>query len=99
MKTTPCPMCGSTSPRGIEGGAGLCANVKGCNARRCARRQREDDQSAVRDQCHATMRGVRSIRFCTLRQGHQGMHLNGTREWAGNRAHPFAVAFRAARAS
>lgn len=34
--------------------------------------------------------GDRSIRFCTLLEGHDGLHLNGTKEWGGNERHPIA---------
>jgi hypothetical protein len=42
---------------------------RGCEARRCKWRKKEDDERATRDgvreQCHAT-RGQKSVKFCTL---------------------------------
>jgi len=95
--TAPCPICGSTSPRSMEPGTAKCSNERTCNERRCRRRQREDDQRGFREgvseQCHATI-GQRSIKFCLLRVGHGGLHLQGTVEWAGNEEHPVATVLR-----
>jgi len=96
--TEPCPFCGSTMPRAMVPGTDTCANERGCEARRCERRRREDAERSfrefgVREQCHAT-RGRKSVKFCTLRKGHHGLHLNGTLEWGGEEQHPAAARLR-----
>lgn len=95
--TAPCPFCGSTSPRGTVPGTDTCRDERGCLARRCERRKREDDErglrEGVKEQCHAT-RGRTSVKFCLLRVSHCGLHLNGTLEWSGDEEHPVAAALR-----
>ena len=95
--TAPCCTCGSTSPRAMYPESSKCANERTCNERYCRRRKREDDERAAREnvheQCRAT-HGQRSIKFCELRVGHRGLHLNGTVEWDGDLEHPLATAIR-----
>ena len=96
-KTDPCPNCGSTSPRAMLSESSKCSNERMCYARRCKRREQEDNERArregVTEQCHST-RGHYSIKFCQLRVGHRGLHLNGTVEWAGREEHPLAKSLR-----
>jgi predicted HAD superfamily Cof-like phosphohydrolase len=89
-KTDPCPNCGSTSPRAMLSESSKCSNERACYERYCERRVQQDNERAsrvgVRDQCHAT-RGQRRVKFCLLRAGHTGLHLNGTVEWADHDEH------------
>lgn len=90
----PCPVCGSANARAYNPQTGVCSRPKPCNERRCRRRIEEDDKRGVREQCHGTY-GKTSVRFCELRVGHEGPHLHGTHEWAGNFEHPIAAVLRA----
>ncbi len=95
MNTQPCPKCGSTGNRNLNPENLLCLNVGGCEQRRCQRRKDEDRKSTVVwRQCHGTS-GQRTVLFCELGQGHQGLHLHGTKEWGGNYEAPIAQALRA----
>ncbi len=92
-----CPFCGSTSPRRgtTPVGDGECSNVKGCNERRCRRRiELDKKRNPSGRQCFSTF-GLSSVRFCLMREDHEGMHLNGTQEWSGGYQHPLAAAIRA----
>ena len=98
MKTPPCPNCGSTTKKYFDTVNGTCLRRKDCEARRCRRRQYEDDKRRKGEgkslrQCFSTF-GHTSIRFCTLREGHTGLHLNGSVEWMGKESHPVANAIR-----
>jgi hypothetical protein len=76
-----------------------CINAKGCNERRCARRQAEDRlRTDTREQCYATTGSATSTRFCTLRTLHKGLHLHGTKEWSGDYEAPAAQRLRALQA-
>lgn len=89
-----CPLCGSDSPRRGTAPSGECSNLKGCNERRCARRIEASRKANPNGhQCHSTT-GHASVLFCLLREGHGGLHLNGTREWGGDYEHPVAAAIR-----
>lgn len=84
MLSAPCRTCGSTKSKQVtvtrEGEVRFyCASQKGCIARRCQRRLEEDRKRGGR-QCMAAT-GVTSIRFCLLREGHEGLHLSGVTEW------------------
>ena len=90
-----CPRCGSE--RSGKGDGGACRDEGGCRTRRC--RRRHDESSRVRrerrlSQCPSITGSVRSIRFCTMHQGHDGLHLNGATEWddSGELRDGFAVA-------
>ena len=97
MKTPACPKCGSQGNRNFNPKGLLCLNVGGCEQRRCQRRQ-DEDKKLWKDkrwvQCHGTS-GGRTVIFCTLGEGHAGLHLQGTREWGGNYEAPIAQALRA----
>jgi hypothetical protein len=98
--TAACPNCGSTSAqRLVQPDTDVCANVSGCDARRC-RRRKEEDRKRFRGrryvQCHATT-GGRTTLFCELGEGHDGLHQHGTREWSGDYEAPIATALRALR--
>lgn len=96
MKTPPCPNCGSTTKKYYDVGNGTCLRRKDCEARRCQRRQDEDNKRRRGDgkslrQCSSTF-GHTSVRFCLLREKHTGFHLNGSVEWMGDGKHPAAMA-------
>jgi hypothetical protein len=100
MTIPACANCRSANKRKADPTTGQCLNTQGCEARRCQRRKDEDDKrrkgpdgKSLR-QCFGTM-GHRSIRFCTLREGHEGLHLNGATEWGGRDSHPLAQLIRA----
>jgi hypothetical protein len=88
---SPCSHCGST--RSVLTQDGACLSAEGCRARRVNVRKREDRKRGVTRQCFATY-GQGSIRFCELREGHEGLHVHGSREWGGDYSHPIAQAFR-----
>lgn len=72
-----CAKCGSA--RAVLKN-GRCVNVDGCERRRIDKRI-EDDRKRGGRQCMAAY-GVRSIRFCVLREGHTpATHANGGKEW------------------
>lgn len=91
MTRTAYPRCGSI--RSEKRKSTVCANVKHCHYRRCERRIAQDRKRGG-EQCHGTT-GRTSIRFCLLREGHEGTHLNGGIEWGGSESHPIAQAVRA----
>jgi len=72
-----CKICGA--PKSVLTETGRCKNRSGCNQRRVERRIAEDRKREGR-QCMASI-GSRSIRFCTLREGHEGLHAQGVTEW------------------
>jgi hypothetical protein len=90
MKTTlkvACSFCGST--RSAKSGD-RCRSLTGCEARQREKRLADDGKRGGR-QCPCTT-GRGSIRFCLLREGHAGTHMNGSVEWGGRESHPLATA-------
>jgi hypothetical protein len=90
--TTMCPICRSVTAKKTD--EWVCLNAVGCNRRRCDNRVKGDKKRKVREQCHSTT-GGRSVRFCMLTVGHEGKHLNNSKEWGGNYRAPVAQVIRA----
>ena len=82
----PCPKCGSTSIRRLyDSATGACENEYGCLARRCETRKKDDHKRFIGrrwTQCFAST-GKRTTLFCELGEGHEGLHMHGTKEWSG----------------
>jgi len=74
-----CSVCGSKRAALVEG---RCLNREGCERRRITRRIEQDRKRGGR-QCMVS-RGSTSIRFCTMREGHRGLHTDGGREWSSD---------------
>jgi hypothetical protein len=97
VKTNPCPICGSTSSRGTHLDGVTCRDAQGCNARKCARRKKENRalffktlprpaqcmafRPSTRPRKDGPRRRVVSMRFCELSENHEGMHLSQNSEW------------------
>lgn len=86
MKTWPaCPRCGMVSGRRKMAPDLTRVSTERCWARACEAR-RDADRTRGGRQCSGERRskakgGGTSVRFCLLRENHEGKHLHGCQEW------------------